>query len=527
MRYEYGTVVAVLGLAGITAAPACKRIELNEQHCVRNDGDLTCAQYYPDGSRPFCAGRNDLETCPTSPGGDGCVADRPPDECYAPCGGGANDLDVGPVYFSDDHTDCDWFGTDSIAGTDTETGSETMGPGPGTQPSSTSPTEGTDTEPTDTETTGIIGCEGPDDCPPGRPFCEGEVCVACTITSDPDGACESLDPARPVCFDDTCVACTEDNQAACADTTPICDTDNNECVACNFHFECQDIGSPACHIAEGSCFDPAEQTTVDIDSGLQTLINGLEVGVPHAIILTGTSTVDTVIVNSNRVIALLSSQGTPPVFGPGAGAPSTINATGQDTVVYLQNVEVSGNATNSVPGVLATSGAAVYFDEARVIDNDGGGLLVEAGSEAYVRNSMLSGNGTVSPAVDVQSGTFSAVYSTFCRTLNLEEPVVQCTGGSTVDLRNSLIVSQASAAGSEVVCTGVTLSNNAVESTVTPEPWFQDFEAADYHLTAAGATEFADVAVWEVGDPPFDIEGDDRPNMDQAMDVAGADNDAN
>ena len=45
----------------------------------------------------------------------------------------------------------------------------------------------------------------------------------------------------------------------------------------------------------------------------------------------------------------------------------------------------------------------------------------------------------------------------------------------------------------------------------------------DYSLTAAGQTEFADVAVWELGDPPFDFEGDSRPNDDGARDFAGAD----
>ena len=47
--------------------------------------------------------------------------------------------------------------------------------------------------------------------------------------------------------------------------------------------------------------------------------------------------------------------------------------------------------------------------------------------------------------------------------------------------------------------------------------------AADFHLTPTGQTQFANIAVWEEGDPPFDFEGELRPNTDGAGDYAGAD----
>ena len=39
----------------------------------------------------------------------------------------------------------------------------------------------------------------------------------------------------------------------------------------------------------------------------------------------------------------------------------------------------------------------------------------------------------------------------------------------------------------------------------------------------SGASVFANVAVWQAGDPDVDIDGTPRPTTDGAMDFAGAD----
>lgn len=45
----------------------------------------------------------------------------------------------------------------------------------------------------------------------------------------------------------------------------------------------------------------------------------------------------------------------------------------------------------------------------------------------------------------------------------------------------------------------------------------------DYSLSASGQTQFSDIAAWLNGDPPFDFEGDARPDIDGTADYAGAD----
>ena len=521
MKTSRRPLFAALALA---AAGGCKTSSENTAHCSNNGGDLYCAEL--DGTRPLCSNGNKPECDLTASLGEeraryGCVsADELIEGCHDPCGTGDPNCET------------------ADASSTTATGTDDNGPGPGTQPSTTASTEtesGTDTEPTDTETTGPIGCDGPDECPPGRPFCEGEVCVGCDLTSDPDGACEGLDPATPVCLGETCVACTTDNLGACTETTPICNTDTNECHACTFHFECQDLGSPACHIAEGSCFDPAEQTMLDIDDGVQAAINATDPGVPHAIILTGVSTPNTITIDTNRIIAFLSSQAVPPIFTPGAVPSPTITVSGGDTVVYLHNITVSGNATDTEPGILATMGAAVYLDETRAVDNDGGGLLVETGSEAHIRNSFVGASVDDASAVVVDGGSAAILYSTLVGGSSNARALF-CSSPMGVDVRNSILVTRGGTPPDEVACGAATITYSATEGVIggmgnvsveefpgSPTDWFVNIGAGDFSLQNDGITDFANIAQWEEGDPPFDIDGDDRPNVDAVMDVAGAD----
>ena len=135
---------------------------------------------------------------------------------------------------------------------------------------------------------------------------------------------------------------------------------------------------------------------------------------------------------------------------------------------------------------------------------------------------MVAGDGGNSPAI-ASSGNLDVLYSTLGRDTNFGDPVLECSGGSAT-IRNSIIVNQTNAAGSEVSCPGVSLTNTPVDSTTTPADWFgPGFASGDYFLNSAGQTLFADEAVWEDGDPPFDFDGDGRPAIDGSPDFAGAD----
>ena len=120
---------------------------------------------------------------------------------------------------------------------------------------------------TDTETTGSIPCDDDDDCMTrGAPFCgpAGE-CTDCDGMNDPDAACAGLDEGTPACVDGACVQCTDAIATECDGTTPICDDEQNLCVPCTEHAQCEDSG--ACDIAEGDCFTTDQEMHVDGDGG--------------------------------------------------------------------------------------------------------------------------------------------------------------------------------------------------------------------------------------------------------------------
>ena len=50
----------------------------------------------------------------------------------------------------------------------------------------------------------------------------------------------------------------------------------------------------------------------------------------------------------------------------------------------------------------------------------------------------------------------------------------------------------------------------------------RDLDGGNFHLEA-NYSVFADIAQWQTGDPPWDIDHEDRPMTDGASDYAGAD----
>jgi hypothetical protein len=219
-------------------------------------------------------------------------------------------------------------------------------------------------------------------------------------------------------------------------------------------------------------------------------------------------------------------------IGGNAGAP-TITVSGGSSVLYLQHVDVNLNGTDV--GLHATSGGAAYLDEARLTQNTGGGLLVDSGAEAYVRNSFVGGDYNDVSAVAVDNATVEILYSTLVGG-SANTTALSCTSPNAVEVRNSILVTRGGTPPDEVDCLAATITYSATEGDVAgmgnvlvgsfpavPADWFVNLASGDFSLQNDGVTVFADIAQWEDGDPPFDIEGADRPNVDGAMDVAGAD----
>ncbi len=223
-------------------------------------------------------------------------------------------------------------------------------------------------------------------------------------------------------------------------------------------------------------------------------------------------------VDGGKSIALVSSTETVHSVRGNNGSP-VITVTGAGSTAYLHRLRVED--TDDV-GISVASGATLYADSTQVAGNDGGGITLAAGTSGFLRNCMVAGFAGNAAAVS-SSGALSIVYSTLGRDTNFGDPVLECTGGSTT-VRNSIIVSQTNAPGTEVDCPGISIENSAERASQTPATWFgAGFASGNYSLNAAGQAEFADIAIWETGDPPFDFGGDARPNTDGAMDFAGAD----
>jgi len=509
------TILIALALGGSFAVSCVQTsFSLNPDYCSgAQDGDSFCAEMYPDGSKPYC--RSGTSACENGaePEFDGCVAERPEDECYSPCGQG-NTLAEDASCLDDATTVAE--GTE---GTDTGSGSETD-----TLPTSTTVQPETETAEDSSTTTGPA-CMGNEECDdPTAPFCVAGECSPCSavVGGTPDEACAGLDPALPLCVEGSCVACTPENFEACGDDTPLCGPDNM-CVGCEFHEQCQDLGSPACNIETGACFDPANVSEADGGTAgdIQSAIDDVADGETWAIELTGGATNHTLTVDGGKTIALVSSDATTQRIEGNSGAP-TLTVTGAGTTAYLHRLELTLNGDDV--GVAVESGATLYADSVQVAQNAGGGITLGSGTTAFLRNCMVAGvaGNPGEPAV-LSAGDLDILYSTLGLGFNPGTGVLQCSGGN-ASVRNSIVVSETSAGGSEVACPGSMLPNTAVESTLSPGDWFgAGFTNGSYSLSPAGATEFEDVAIWETGDPPFDFEGTDRPAVDGERDYAGAD----
>ena len=256
-------------------------------------------------------------------------------------------------------------------------------------------------------------------------------------------------------------------------------------------------------------------------AGSVAAIDAVADGAEHTIVLTGGGQLHTITIDGGKTIAIVSDSAAVRDINGNTASP-IITVTEGGSTAYLHRVRIDGS---SGVGVSVGPAATLYADSTQVSGNDGGGIDLATGSSGFLRNCMIAGAGG-NPGLPAISGTGASIevlYSTLGLDFNNGGPTLQCSGGS-VAVRNSIIVSETSMTGSEINCPGSTIENSAQETTLSPNDWFgTGFASGDYFLTAAGQTEFADIAIWEDGDPPFDLEGDARPNTDGASDYPGAD----
>ncbi|MEE9385247.1 MAG: hypothetical protein V3V08_17720, partial [Nannocystaceae bacterium] len=72
-------------------------------------------------------------------------------------------------------------------------------------------------------------------------------------------------------------------------------------------------------------------------------------------------------------------------------------------------------------------------------------------------------------------------------------------------------------------CPAATHPDTVIASTDDAAAWMTGFGSGDYTPTTGFPASWATDAQWRLGDPPTDIDGDNRPDRDATSDFIGAD----
>jgi hypothetical protein len=371
-------------------------------------------------------------------------------------------------------------------------------------------------------TTEAPACAASEDCADPAPFCDevtGE-CVSCDAMPSPDEACAELDPTTPICVDGGCVQCTVTATAACQGQ--ICDAGTNICVPCTAHAQCQ----AACDLATGECFPPDLVVHVGPGQEFDTIgdaIASLSFTDRGTIIIHQDAYNESVVVGDAIRLALLAAPGDIPTWYTTSGSQLTIQS---DAAVFVEGLRLYGN---SYGAGFTMNGGFAWLDRVQLVNNDIGAQITN-GAQVVMRNCMLGHLvGLGYDALLVDSASASILYSTLIGDADLGNGLY-CDLASSVTVRNSII---ANYSGNPIECEFADIAYSATTGTVTGDgnhdvgaaelSWFSDYSSGDFHLIPGAANVFADIAQWQTGDPPTDLDGDPRPSIDGASDYPGAD----
>jgi hypothetical protein len=231
-------------------------------------------------------------------------------------------------------------------------------------------------------------------------------------------------------------------------------------------------------------------------------------------------------VNGGRVLAFLANDGDLPLwlFAPST-SPQLVVA---DATVFMDGIQVSGNGSSMHPGVRVDGGRA-WVDRSRIVTNPGGGIVAENGAELVLRNCFVGGDVNDITALTVNGSTATILYTTAGAGFG-NATSLACGGAATVDVRGSLFIARTDV--DEIQCSGATIEHTAAELDLggtntalggMATTWFMSYGTGDFHLMPSAPIAIATTAQWEDGDPLTDIDGEARPQLDGAPDVAGAD----
>lgn len=371
------------------------------------------------------------------------------------------------------------------------------------------------------------GCVYDDGCPADAPICMGGQCRPCNTVTDSDDACAARDVDTPVCDAGRCVECTQASSDACGDTTPICD-DEQRCVPCAAHDEC-DV---ACELDTGRCIERLIVVDPNGEGDAPTLTEALALvaeGESAAVQLRPFDScyIESVEIPPTARVALLGPEDRMPCLTSLSDAP--VVSVPEDGAAYLYRVRLDNAVGTGIEGLAAN----LWLQRSEVVNNQGGGVVFGQNSRVVIHNSIIGGDRNHVPAVSVRDSELEVSYSTLAAGFG-DAVALTCGGESSVEVRNSILVAEAS--GGEVDCSDALIMRSALESAfgsgnvavgeVDTAAWFVDFTGGDLHLQMEAAGMFDGVAMWSPQDPMVDLDGDPRPVGDEEQDRqdwAGAD----
>lgn len=420
--------------------------------------------------------------------------------------------------------------------------------------------------------------EGPDPmCPGDLPFCAEGQCVDCEGL--PADACGGLDGATPFCDAGVCSGCYEHDQCdtgACRMATGECFPEANRLwvdstATCGTATGTEE--APFCDIVTAVAVVNKQAGTEPwalFVAGNPTPYDGTinSIGRPFAIIgpedglaahVTGdnealdlwSQSPETYVANMTLAAGMQRA-----IRGANNGAcelwlHDVAISSGQPAVetgscdMHMHRTEIFNQNTFGI--VVSSQGSVEMFDSS--IHDGQGGMMIDgtahlersvvsdsytaggielAGGELTLINSLMHDNQYANDGINItDGGQLEMLYSTVIG-------AITCDGAGPSTIRNSIAMGRAFEAGQ--ACTSAAVTNSVVNTgedqgagnvVATDEQLsaiFVDLSTAnaDFHLLP-GASIPQDVAVWETGDPRFDVDMDERPSVDGTSDYAGFD----
>lgn len=531
----------VIGLAGCNADPEPGGVSF-VQHCSEAGGDSTCVANYTN--RPWCS------LCADQAVNQGCVAAEPVPQC-SPNGG------IFPY---------------------------TTGPGTGDDPSTTSGTtaDGSDTVSVDettisldgTSSTGDEPCEGSGfdntcaDRDAALPYCDEGTCVSCMDAGGDQYCAGTIGSETPACDTarGTCSPCDGVMRSVCSGQSPICG-DSGACEACEEHSDCPDT---ACHLSSndplvGACFEDTDVRWVDTTAvcpgmgtqaspscSLQGTLSGLGAGDVRVIKLVDNGAMNQQFTAAGDVTVAIVGEGGVPVFAGNPGSAGGAFVASGGSLLYFDGLRFNGNPLSHG---ISCGGSEVWLTDSEVANNAGWGIFDTGPCTLQLRRTTLhhnalggirviggaltldnsavavNGNGAAGPAVELQFGTLSFLYSTIVGNDGGTSDSLTCNMAMG-EIRNS-IVQGVDPFSISLDCFMLTMENNALDNSnfaagtnvqvpLYDEVQFVDPDTGDFRLQAPPLSPYGGIALWLQGDPVFDADGSERPT-DGSLGYAGID----